>query len=54
MVKVIRIDEEEEQNWRSSTGIDKKAVKNTFCLDCDAAVLDDDIVFANKNAFKSI
>ncbi|MFT5728236.1 MAG: hypothetical protein ACI8PB_002389 [Desulforhopalus sp.] len=53
MVKVSDIDEEEEENWRFSTGLNKKAAKNTFCFDCHAAVLGDDIVFTNGDFFKS-
>lgn len=51
MVKVSDIEEEEEENWRFSTGLTKKAVKNTFCFDCHAAALNDDIVFTNGNFF---
>ena len=53
MVKVSDIDEEEEENWRFSTGLNKKAVKNTFCFDCHAAALNDDIVFTNNDFFKA-
>ena len=53
MVKVSDIDEEEEENWRFSTGLTKKAAKNTFCFDCHAAALNDDIVFTNGDFFKS-
>ena len=52
MVKVSDIDEEEEENWRFSTGLNKMASKNTFCFDCHAAVLGDDMVFTNKDFFK--
>ena len=54
MVKVSDIDEEEEENWRFSTGLNKKAVKNTFCFDCHAAALNDDIVFTNEDFLKSM
>lgn len=53
MVKVSDIDEEEEENWRFSTGINKKAGKNNFCFDCHAAALNDDIVFTNEDFFTS-
>lgn len=54
MVKVIDIDEEKEENWRFPTGLNKKAVKNTFCFDCHAAALNDNIVFTNEDFLKSI
>ena len=54
MVKVSDIDEEEEDNWRFSTGLNKNAVKNTFCFDCHAAALNDDIVFTNEDFLKSM
>jgi len=53
MVKVSDIDEEEE-NWRFSTGLNNSTVKNTFCFDCHAAALNDDIVFTNEDFFKSM
>lgn len=53
MVKVSDIDEEEEENWRFSTGLNKKPVKNSFCFDCHAAALNDDIVFTNETFFTS-
>ena len=53
MVKVSDIDEEEEENWRFSTGLNKNPVKNSFCFDCHAAALNDDIVFTNENFFTS-
>lgn len=53
MVKVSDIDEDEEENWRFSSGINKKAGKNTFCFDCHATALNDDIVFTNGDFFKS-
>ena len=53
MVKVSDIDEEEEEDWRFSTGLNEKAEKNTFCFDCHAAVLGDDIVFTNRKFVKS-
>lgn len=54
MVKVSDIEEEEEENWRFSTGYNSQAVKNTFCFDCHAAALEEDLVFTNEDFFKSL